>query len=769
MTFYDSEAAVPDLPRYEDILNDCPAFQQSLKYWSKKAGEVSPVLTKLANNVESYHNSGAKHQQSGLDLSDALSNVVKVFQDDPKISEPIARFSDVLQRIECYRDMLLNQTHLLMWEPLVKLSQEYEKAKELNIEMLKARDTMHLAWEKFSSCPHLDNVQEPGLLDKLAHSLFHARQQYKKVLLKYVTTLKEIHTLKKVVVLQKVLEHMLAQFSFFNFGYQTLKDVEPYMNELFQELQDKQTTIEQSLEKEAETQQALEQEVVVQQQRDAQAFGEPQYPIGAAAMNTQAGKFLNKIGDLFQSSSFGLTGIASTDDGQDQEWEVIGPQRSSSRERLDEDRPEKSSSSHNNTPEKKPSRSHDKSGSETSSKRDTTAQKNEEEAPFIKEEHQEKVIGVVPQELISPTADNKETLSENLLPAPIASLKSKPAPPVNVFKGCKSGYLRIRQKAFPKNRWPLLYFIVDKEQGSLLAQGQEQVQPSTLENLLLCTVKICESGDVDRNFCFQLISTTSERVFQAMTDQELQGWVSALQEATADALRNSKAKLQSLARSNLVSRSGPVKEVKSLVLNAAERIRKVDGNRYCADCSAPRPDWASINLGITVCIECSGVHRNMGVHVSKVRSLTLDKWEDTTVEFMEAMGNTKSNLTYEGKLGDYDKATRDSSKDDRQKFIKLKYVEQRFYKPLAAQELDPEVARVMASRPGESEQDLFDVSGEIYDEDERDLMGSSPLCLIQDCEECKLASCKDKSHAPGPQLVVSDSGEDDLDEPESQC
>ena len=44
------------------------------------------------------------------------------------------------------------------------------------------------------------------------------------------------------------------------------------------------------------------------------------------------------------------------------------------------------------------------------------------------------------------------------------------------------------------------------------------------------------------------------------------------------------------------------------------------------------PDWASINLGILVCIECSGIHRSLGVHVSKVRSLTLDKWEEQTVK-----------------------------------------------------------------------------------------------------------------------------------------
>lgn len=53
--------------------------------------------------------------------------------------------------------------------------------------------------------------------------------------------------------------------------------------------------------------------------------------------------------------------------------------------------------------------------------------------------------------------------------------------------------------------------------------------------------------------------------------------------------------------------------------DVTKELRSVPGNNVCADCNSPEPDWASLNLGILICIECSGVHRNLGVHISKVQ------------------------------------------------------------------------------------------------------------------------------------------------------
>ncbi|KAK3152415.1 hypothetical protein QOZ80_2BG0158580 [Eleusine coracana subsp. coracana] len=105
-------------------------------------------------------------------------------------------------------------------------------------------------------------------------------------------------------------------------------------------------------------------------------------------------------------------------------------------------------------------------------------------------------------------------------------------------------------------------------------------------------------------------------------------------------------------------------------------------NRICADCSAPDPKWASANIGVFICVKCSGVHRSLGTHISKVLSVTLDKWTDNEVDSMiEVGGNSHANAIYEAFLPEGRKPHPDSSQEERENFIRSKYELQEFLKP----------------------------------------------------------------------------------------
>ncbi|XP_075574747.1 arf-GAP with dual PH domain-containing protein 1 [Pelecanus crispus] len=118
---------------------------------------------------------------------------------------------------------------------------------------------------------------------------------------------------------------------------------------------------------------------------------------------------------------------------------------------------------------------------------------------------------------------------------------------------------------------------------------------------------------------------------------------------------------------------------------AKERSRKAllellqrPGNAACADCAAPDPDWASHSLGIFICLNCSGIHRNIP-QVSKVKSVRLDDWDDAQVEFMASNGNNVAKAKYESKMPPfYYKPTFLDCQLLREQWIRAKYERKEF-------------------------------------------------------------------------------------------
>uniref|UniRef100_A0A8C9WF01 Arf-GAP with coiled-coil, ANK repeat and PH domain-containing protein n=1 Tax=Scleropages formosus TaxID=113540 RepID=A0A8C9WF01_SCLFO len=251
------------------------------------------------------------------------------------------------------------------------------------------------------------------------------------------------------------------------------------------------------------------------------------------------------------------------------------------------------------------------------------------------------------------------------------------------------GYLFKRASNAFKT-WNRRWFSIQNNQ--LVYQKKFKDNPTVVvEDLRLCTVKPCE--DLERRFCFEVVSPTKSCMMQADSEKLRQAWIKAVQSSIATAFREKGEDAEKLDRKSSTSTgsldSGGEHKERSLKGDGAlQRVQTIPGNSNCCDCGQADPRWASINLGITLCIECSGIHRSLGVHFSKVRSLTLDTWEPELLKLMCELGNAVINQIYEGRREEMG-ARKPQPGDPRQEieaYIRAKYVDKRFVRKPSATE-----------------------------------------------------------------------------------
>ncbi|XP_035516197.1 stromal membrane-associated protein 1-like [Morone saxatilis] len=107
------------------------------------------------------------------------------------------------------------------------------------------------------------------------------------------------------------------------------------------------------------------------------------------------------------------------------------------------------------------------------------------------------------------------------------------------------------------------------------------------------------------------------------------------------------------------------------------KMLREEDNKYCADCEAKGPRWASWNLGVFICIRCAGIHRNLGVHISRVKSVNLDQWTSEQIQSIQDMGNTKARQLYEANLPE--SFRRPQTDQAVEFFIRDKYEKKKYY------------------------------------------------------------------------------------------
>jgi len=252
----------------------------------------------------------------------------------------------------------------------------------------------------------------------------------------------------------------------------------------------------------------------------------------------------------------------------------------------------------------------------------------------------------------------------------------------SIKNAVKEGYLFVKSETIGfKKRYCYI-----QENGMLCWAKEsdpthEQPKIKQVADIKFCRVKV--ANDNVFSSCFELMSAFLKKpiVFHASSDSIMMSWMSAIEKHIETLLFESPSTSQKTPAST--QKQDPVKtKTEDPAVSEAKQalVNKIVQSNNCADCGFGSPSWLSLNLGVIICLECSGFHRKLGPNISKVRSFKMDNLSLPTLELFSHLPTEEINKVWEfhKDLASEQKPTPESDKERRGLFIKQKYVEKKF-------------------------------------------------------------------------------------------